>query len=122
ALLGLGIRREERVLLLMLDTNEWPISFLGCLYAGIVPVAVNTLLSADDYAYILSHCRAQAALVSQALVPALDKAMQQPNEVRFRLVSGAGLREELTNHAPAASPAPTGAEDVAFWLYSSGST
>ena len=46
ALLGLGIRREERVLLLMLDANEWPISFLGCLYAGIVPVAVNTLLTA----------------------------------------------------------------------------
>ena len=40
-LLGLGLRREERVLLLMLDSNEWPVAFLGCLYAGIVPVAVE---------------------------------------------------------------------------------
>ena len=47
-LLERGLRREDRVLLLMHDNNDWPVSFLGCLYAGIVPVAVNTLLSADD--------------------------------------------------------------------------
>src|SRR5664280_1815832 len=69
ALLALGVHREERVLLLMLDCNEWPISFLGCLYAGVVPVAVNTLLTADDYAFMLGHSRAQAALVSAALLP-----------------------------------------------------
>ena len=41
---ALGVRREERVLLLMHDCNDWPVSFLGALHAGIVPVAVNTLL------------------------------------------------------------------------------
>lgn len=45
-----GVRREERVLLLMLDTSDWPVAFLGCLYAGVVPVAVNTPLKPDDYA------------------------------------------------------------------------
>ncbi|MFT5391012.1 MAG: benzoate-CoA ligase, partial [Gammaproteobacteria bacterium] len=48
ALLASGIRREERVLLLMHDCNDWPVSFLGCLYTGVIPVAVNTLLTADD--------------------------------------------------------------------------
>ena len=48
----------------MLDCNDWPVAFLGALYAGIVPVAVNTLLTADDYAYMLAHSRAQAAIVS----------------------------------------------------------
>jgi benzoate-CoA ligase len=66
ALKAAGIRREERVLLLMLDGNDWPVSFLGCLYAGVVPVAVNTLLTPDDYAYMLDHSRAQAVLVSGA--------------------------------------------------------
>ena len=47
---GLGLKREERVLLLMLDTTDWPVAFLGAMYAGLVPVAVNTLLTADDYA------------------------------------------------------------------------
>ena len=50
-----GIKREERVLVLMLDTVDWPVAFLGTLYAGAVPVAVNTLLTADDYAYMLEH-------------------------------------------------------------------
>jgi acyl-CoA synthetase (AMP-forming)/AMP-acid ligase II len=66
-----GIRREERVLLLMLDSSDWPVSFLGCLYAGIVPVAVNTLLTPDDYAYMLDHsARAGRAGVGRAAAAA----------------------------------------------------
>jgi benzoate-CoA ligase len=67
ALLALGIRREERVLLLMQDNQDWPVCFLGAMYAGIVPVAVNTLLTAEDYAYMLRNSRAQAVMVSAAL-------------------------------------------------------
>ena len=67
ALTALGVRREERVLLLMQDCNDWPVAFLGALYAGITPVAVNTLLTPDDYAYMLAHSRAQVAMVSAAL-------------------------------------------------------
>src|SRR5450759_324569 len=62
ALLASGVRREERVLLLMHDCNDWPISFLGAMYAGIVPVAVNTLLTVADYAHMLKHSRAQAVI------------------------------------------------------------
>jgi benzoate-CoA ligase len=132
ALAALGVRREERVLLLMHDNVDWPVAFLGALYAGVVPVAVNTLLSADDYAYILAHCRAQGALVSQALVPMLDKAMQQaPHELKSLMVSrpegalpkdGMRLRDALAANRPLERPAPTGPEEIAFWLYSSGST
>ncbi|HEX4332146.1 MAG TPA: benzoate-CoA ligase family protein [Usitatibacter sp.] len=133
ALAALGLRREERVLLLMHDNNDWPVAFLGALHAGVVPVAVNTLLSGDDYAYILGHCRAQGALVSQALVPVLQKAMQQQpaHELGFVLVSrpegalAAGmqpLREALAAQAPAREAAATAPDDVGFWLYSSGST
>jgi benzoate-CoA ligase len=132
ALLAAGVRREERVLLLMHDNNDWPVAFLGSLYAGVVPVAVNTLLAGDDYAYILAHCRAQAVLVSQALLPVLQKAMAQAaHEVRFLWVShpegalpeGARpLRAALAEAVPLARPATTAAEDIAFWLYSSGST
>jgi benzoate-CoA ligase len=132
AIRALGVRREERVLLLMHDNNDWPVAFLGCMHAGAVPVAVNTLLSGDDYAYILGHCRAQGALVSQALLPALDKAMRQaPHEVRFTLVSrpdaalpagATAFRDALSKYAPASDAENTAADDIAFWLYSSGST
>ncbi|MGH8831629.1 MAG: AMP-binding protein, partial [Polaromonas sp.] len=71
ALLASGVRREERVLLLMHDCSDWPVSFLGAMYAGIVPVALNTLLTSEDYAFMLEHSRAQAVLVSGALLPML---------------------------------------------------
>jgi benzoate-CoA ligase len=77
---ALGVRPQERVLLLMHDTSHWPVAFLGCLYAGIVPVAVNTLLTADDYAYMLHHSRARAALVSAELLAVLQEALARPRE------------------------------------------
>ncbi len=132
ALRAIGLKREERVLLLMHDCNDWPVSFLGALYAGLVPVAVNTLLTADDFAYMLEHSRAQAALVSGALLPALTAAMtRSDHEVEKVIVSRpvAPLHpaeiefESFVNGAsPAAKPAATGSDDPAFWLYSSGST
>ena len=129
---ALGLRREERVLLLMQDGNDWPVAFLGALYAGIVPVAVNTLLTADDYAYMLEHSRAQAVLVSGAVLPALTAAMtRSDHEVAKVIVSRpvaplhpAEVEFEafLEAATPLARPARTGADDPAFWLYSSGST
>ena len=136
ALLASGIRREERVLLLMHDCNEWPVAFLGALYAGIVPVAVNTLLTADDYAYMLANSRAQAVFVSDALLPVLQAALAlAPHEVRTIIVvrpahaPAAGAMPKTTTfeaflaaHDRLAAPAATGPDDPGFWLYSSGST
>ena len=132
ALRGLYLRREERVLVLMHDGNDWPVAFLGSVYAGLVPVAVNTLLTADDYAYMLEHSRAQAVLVSGALLPTLNAAMvKSDHEVQKVIVSRpqaplhpseVELEAFLAAHAPQDKPAPTGADDPAFWLYSSGST
>ena len=132
ALLDAGIRREERVLLLMHDCNDWPVAFLGSMYAGIVPVAVNTLLTGDDYLYMLQHSRAQAALVSDALLPVLREAMGKgAHEVGPVIVSrSAGelkpgeqaLDTVLEQATPLAQPAHTGPDEPGFWLYSSGST
>ena len=132
ALRALGVKREERVLLLMLDSVDWPVAFLGALYAGVVPVAVNTLLTADDYAYMLEHSRAQAVLVSGALLPAVTSAMvKSDHEVQKVIVSRpmaplhpAEVEFEtfLAGQQPLAKPAATGPDAPGFWLYSSGST
>lgn len=132
ALQSAGVQPGERVLLLQLDTSDWPVSFLGCLYAGVVPVAVNTLLTADDYAYMLEHSGAVAALVSGALLPVLQDAMSKaPHALRQIFVSqptaalpdsASDLDAAIGAHPPLAWPAATGPQDHAFWLYSSGST
>ena len=132
ALLASGVRREERVLLLMHDSCDWPVCFLGAMYAGVVPVAVNTLLTADDVAYTMQHSRSQAALVSDALLSLLREAMAQGrHEIKGVVVShpSAALPDDAQSLAtfiasakPLAEPAATGPDDIGFWLYSSGST
>ena len=131
ALAALGVRREERVLLLMHDCNDWPVAFLGALYAGVVPVAVNTLLTADDYAYMLAHSRAQVAVVSAALLPVLQAAMDKGgHEVQTVIVSRAQepiantikFESFIADKSLPVAPANTSADEPGFWLYSSGST
>ena len=128
-LLAMGLRREERVLLLMHDSIDFPVAFLGALHAGIVPVPVNTLLTTADYAYMLQHCGAQAAIVSPALWPMLREALAQARCAAPVLAAGTGPAPDgtrslasLQSAAPLAAAADTGADDIAFWLYSSGST
>jgi benzoate-CoA ligase len=128
----LGVKREERVLLAMQDVSDWPVAFFGAIYAGIVPVAVNTLLTADDYAYMLEHSRAQVVLVSGEVLPALKAALTKADhEVRKVIVSRpvapldfgeVGFDAFLEAFAAMARPARTHSDDPAFWLYSSGST
>ena len=132
ALRDAGVKREERVMLLMLDGADWPVAFLGAMLAGIVPVAVNTLLTADDVAYMLEHSRAQAVIVSGAVKPALKTALtKSDHEVHKVVVSRPAQPLEfgetefeafVDQSAPLARPARTHADDPAFWLYSSGST
>ncbi|HEX6707806.1 MAG TPA: benzoate-CoA ligase family protein [Albitalea sp.] len=128
-LLQLGVHPEERVLLLMHDSIDFPVAFLGALAAGIVPVPVNTLLTVADYAYMLRHCRARAAIVSQALLPQARDALAAAGMALPLVVSGAVPAPEGTRpfasllvDPPLAQAADTGADDFAFWLYSSGST
>ncbi len=132
ALRSTGVKREERVLVLMLDTIDWPVAFLGAIYAGAVPVAVNTLLTPDDYAYMLEHSRAQAVIVSGALKAALKGALvKSDHEVHKVVVSRPTSPLEfgetefeafLDGSGPMSRPARTRADEPAFWLYSSGST
>jgi benzoate-CoA ligase len=132
ALLNSHVRREERVLLLLHDRNEWPVSFLGAMYAGIVPVAVNTLLTPNDYAYMLEHSRSQLAIVSGELLPTLEEAMQKAeHELQSVVVVGdakasaletINFEDFVAGTEPLAVPARTRRNDPGFWLYSSGST
>lgn len=138
ALLALGVRPEERVLLLLLDTPEFLYSFFGAIKIGAVAVPVNTQAKPQDYEYILKDCRARVALVSEPLLPYLQSIPKEKlrylqeivvSDVRQYLPS-LGLsshpHHSLQNLMNSASPelqaALTSKDEPAFWLYSSGST
>jgi 4-hydroxybenzoate-CoA ligase len=124
----LGVRREERVAMIMLDTVDFPILFLGAIRAGVVPVPLNTLLTSDQYAYVLSDSRARVLFVSEALYPVVKDVVGHLPDLECVVVSGKNafghklLSEELAKESDSFATVETHAEEPAFWLYSSGST
>ncbi len=128
-LTAVGLRREARVAVLLLDTRDFPIAFWGTIKAGIVPVALNTLLTAEQYAYILSDSRAEALVVSAPLLATIEPILPRLPALRHVFVSGGGphapaddLAAALARQPAAFECAATSPDETAFWLYSSGST
>jgi len=128
ALTGLGLEMEQRVLLCLHDTVDFPVAFLGSIKAGIVPIAVNTLLTTADYEYMLNDSRARALVVSESLLATFAPVLDKLPFLKHVIVSGkdAGghlsFSNLLANSDTRFEPAPTTADDMCFWLYSSGST
>jgi 4-hydroxybenzoate-CoA ligase len=124
----LGVRREERVAMIMLDTVDFPIVFLGAIRAGIVPVPLNTLLTSDQYAYVLADCRARVLFISEALLPVVRDMLGRMPDLEHVVVAGKNaqgykkLADELSGESDSFVTAATHADEPAFWLYSSGST
>ncbi len=124
----LDIRREARVALLMLDSVDFPIAYWGAIRAGIIPVCLNTLMTADQYRYLIEDCRAEAVVVSNDLLAMLELAIAGHSTVRHIIVAdgdGAnypGLAEQLSTASDNVKTASTSSDETAFWLYTSGST
>src|SRR5213595_1560948 len=124
----LGVRREERVAMIMLDTVDFPVLFLGAIRAGIVPVPLNTLLTSDQYAYVLADCRARVLFISEALLPVVKDMLGRMPDLDYVIVSGNDahgykkLSDEIARESDSFPTVATHADEPAFWLYSSGST
>ena len=127
-----GLERERRIALLMLDTVDFPVAFWGALRAGIVPVPINTLLPADITGYILGDSRAAALVVSEPLLAALRPELDRVGLGRIIVSAPDGRSPAIEPPALAFNaflaapanepPAECSSDEVAFWLYSSGST
>jgi benzoate-CoA ligase len=127
-LTSLGLEIEQRVLLCLHDTIDFPTAFLGAIKAGIVPVAVSAMLTAKDYEHMLSDSRARALIVSESLLATFAPLISKSRHLRHVIVVGRDAQnhvlfgEFLAGAAAHFDPAPTCADDMCFWLYSSGST
>ena len=130
----LGVRPEERVVLLLLDGPAFVYGFFGAIKIGAVPVPLNTLWKPADYQYVLRDSRAAVLMVSEALLPQIE---QIPAAERGALQHMVVVGD--TNHTKGSDPfvtfddlldsgssdldaAPTSRDAPAFWMYSSGST
>ncbi|MFQ5590037.1 MAG: benzoate-CoA ligase family protein [Phycisphaerae bacterium] len=128
ALQALGVRREERVMLLLHDSPEFAFTFFGAIKIGAVPVPVNTLLGPTDYEYLLNDSRAVALVTNQALLDRVTPVLERLPYLRHVVIvgdarAGGHSYSELTASASAElTPDLLSKDDACFWLYSSGTT
>jgi benzoate-CoA ligase family protein len=129
ALRQLGVRIEERVVLLLLDTPEFHYSFFGTIKMGAVAVPLNTFLKPQEYEYLLNDTRARVVLVSEELLPHLQSIPRERLRYLQEIVVVGGANQQhacldklMDAASPELEPASTSKDDAAFWLYSSGST
>ncbi|KZY32637.1 4-hydroxybenzoate--CoA ligase [Roseovarius sp. HI0049] len=122
-----GVRREERVAMIVQDQIEFPVIFWGAMKAGAIPVPLNTLLSTQVYDSILSDSRASILVVSEALWETVAPAVQDNRYLRAVVVigdapEGTESYQAFCKDAPEIETVEASADELAFWLYSSGST
>ncbi len=126
ALLDLSIEPGERVIMIIKDCAEFFYCFWGAIKAGLIPVPVNTLLRAKDYAYIIGDSGCAAVIYSPEFSGEVEAALDQLDVRPPHCLPTEGVDGSLQTLIAAASadlkPAPATAEDDCFWLYSSGST
>jgi 4-hydroxybenzoate-CoA ligase len=133
----IGLRSEERIALLLQDTVDFPVAFWGGVRAGIVVLPLNTLLTPEQYAYILGDSRASALVVAAPLVRNVIPILDRLPCLRTIVLVGATAAdtdaafgahdvhhfEDVVARGPAtAFTASTCSDEVAFWMYTSGST
>ena len=128
ALRAAGAQMETRILICMLDGIDFPAAFWGAIKIGAVPIPINTLLTADDYRLMLNDSRAPILVVSAALFNKFEAIIGDCEHLNTVIVAGEATADypqlsTLMGEAGAnLIAAPTTADDIAFWLYSSGST
>ena len=132
----LGIHPEQRIAMLLYDTVDFPVVFWGAVRTGVIVLPLNTLLTHEQYAYMLGDSRATALVVSASLVPSILPALDRLPRIRTIVLVGAGKVDKaalgdravhqfealLSAEDPEAFCASTISDEVAFWLYTSGST
>ena len=127
ALTRAGVRREERVALIVRDQLEFPVAFFGAMKSGAVPVPLNTLLAAPVYDAILNDSRASILVVSAALWETVKPAIEGNTYLRKVVVIGDAPEgttsfDDFMDGADVLDTIEAHDDELAFWLYSSGST
>ena len=141
ALREAGVDIEDRVLIVLPDCPEFVWTWFGAARIGAVITMVNSLLPADDYRYYLEYTRARAAIVHESFIKpfaeavedatylhtvfvvrnedAVDEEQIAPQQTRAKFLSF----DEIVSSQPGICPAAdTHRDDIAIWLFTSGST
>lgn len=124
----LGIREEERVLIVLPDSPEFVAAYLGIIKIGAVAVPTNTILRSEDYRYFLDESRARILIVHTSFWPEVKNIIEDRPFLEDVIVCGGRVlghvswQDWLTEQQPTLEAVKTHRDDPAFWLWTSGST
>ena len=128
ALRALGVRREDRIILILDDTPAFAVTFWGAIRIGAVPVPINPLLRLDDYRFFVEDTYARVVVAEPAYCEKLAQALASMTDPPMVIATGDDstamhqLSDLLATHQGDLTPADTHRDDLAFMLYSGGST
>ncbi len=128
ALRDLGIEIEQRVLLVLPDCPEFAFAFFGAIKIGAVPIPVNPWMKARDYDYLLSDSRARVMIVHESVLSEVEPTWERSRFLKHVLIVGKpkgralSFESVIAESSPKLEAEPTGRDDIAFWVYTSGST
>jgi benzoate-CoA ligase family protein len=124
----LDVQEEQRVLLLLPDCPEFVFAYFGAIKIGAVPVPTNTMLRAPDYAYFLDQSHARALIVHSSVYEQVAPIIRDRQFLRHVIVVGETRpghlwwERWLAASSPELETASSSPDDIAFWLWTSGST
>jgi 4-hydroxybenzoate-CoA ligase len=134
ALKALGLREEARIILSFHDTVDYPVAFWGAIRAGVIPIPINTLLTAEQYAYLFADSRAAGTVIAAPLARTLLPIRDSLPCLRSVIVTEATAKDRselrdvlffddlLAQTEATPLTATTMSDEVALWMYTSGST
>lgn len=144
---ALGVRPEERVLLVMSDRPETVITILAVMRMGAVAVPVSTMYNGAELGALFRDCRARVVVATPEFELVVRAALSSAPEVEVLIQTGtaktpvheraeaAAVQHEraevaqpydwaevLASGRPAAPPYESWRDSPALWLYTSGTT
>ncbi|HKA55577.1 MAG TPA: benzoate-CoA ligase family protein [Candidatus Binatia bacterium] len=123
-----GVEMENRVALILYDSQDAVAAFLGAMKIGAVPIVLNPYAPIDLYVYFLNDSRAKALIVEDAVWQHLASRRAELKALKHVVVRGesraeaVALSAALSSASLALEPAATHKNDMSYWLYTSGST
>jgi acyl-coenzyme A synthetase/AMP-(fatty) acid ligase len=121
-LAALGLRRGDRILIMLPRLPEWQISMVGALKLGAIPIPCIDMLTAQDVAYRVAHSGARAAVTAAANVAKFAGAADLAIRISIGAAPGWTELAEIERHSPHFTPVPLAADEPAIIYYTSGST
>ena len=127
ALKELGVEMEDRVMLLLPDMPEFVYSFLGTVRIGAIAVPVSTAMRPHDYIFLLNDSRAKLLITEGEFIPIIERIGEELRHLKGVVVRDGpdkypSFEELISQASPHLEPAETSKDDMAFWMYTSGST